>query len=427
MNVIYPNILTKQGSGNFYNSVNHFNSEFSIIYYPSSTLIFSKLATELNDYIHLFSNNELWRLDGILEDGTPVKCESLLLNEFIEDYFTFFLFDEISFGNLNMVIDYVKIPLVGFYEGLININFSDCKIETIEEPGFKQKENRRIGKYWQTQVESSSIKLKFFNKVDRDTYIKRIINITALMSVGLGREITFHRQLFFSETDELLEFWKRRVDYNFGLNPIVEKIDLSDYITQTLSKFESLESNKRKALLRAIDYVNSSERGYIEDRIFRVGLAWELLSLEYFPKLDLPKELKELKNEIKKTIKTWKKSYLGIDPNGVFTDRVSKAITWDKSITLMRNLADSEGINLEKVGINLFELKELRDNVAHTGKIEKSFDHQVLIDKLDKAVLGLRIIILRKLGYNGNIQKPIDNFLYRTDINYFLKEKSHNT
>jgi len=218
-----------------------------------------------------------------------------------------------------------------------------------------------------------------------------------------------------------LEVWKRRVDYNFGLNPIIEKIDLSEFLKKTLDNYEGLGSEKRSAIIRSIDYLNSSKRGYVEDRIFRVCLAWELLSAEYFPKYEIPPELKKLKDALKRTIKTWREEFPTIDPHGFFPDRVSKSLSWDKAITLMKSLADSENIDLDKVGVNLSELKELRDNVAHSGKFKKTYKQKEIANLLDKAVLGLRVIILRKLGYLGNIQKPTGNFLYRTDISAFFK------
>jgi hypothetical protein len=68
-------------------------------------------------------------------------------------------------------------------------------------------------------------------------------------------------------------------------------------------------------------------------------------------------------------------------------------------------------------GLNLRELKRLRDQVAHTGRIEIKGTEAIHI--ITPAITGLQIIILRFLGYSGKIISGKENcrtFDYITDF-----------
>lgn len=426
MKVEFPSVIVKTGSGKFYNSVNNYESDFEIFNYPDRNLIITKPQSNL-DIVHLFSSTEQWKLEGYLNDGTPVTCESLFINEFTGDFFQFFVAKELFFGNKELNIEYAIFPLIGFYEGKIKLTHENWKIETDEEIYYKTKKQQRISKIWKTQLEARTLRLQFNKDLKINDYIQKISNISSLLSLATGNEIAFHRQLYYSSDNETLEVWRKRIAYHFGIDSIIDPISLTSLLEQTLTKFEKLDREKRGAINRAVDYINSAAHGYLEDRIFRVSLAWELLSFEYFPFSNLDPELKDLKKRLKSAIKEWNKDYPLLNKYGFLNDRITKSLTWEKLISQMKKFAESEKLNLEKIGVDFYEIKEIRDNVAHTGKFGKKYDSAHLIDIIEKAILGLRILILRKLCYSGDIQKPSKRFLVRTSIFEFLKIAPPNT
>jgi hypothetical protein len=419
MNVDYPQVLIKKGNGRFFNSHNSYTADFEITSYPDKNLITTAPQTNL-DLKNIFDNEESWTLEGTVDDGKTVQSNDLFLNEFNGEFFRFFAAKEIHFGNKNIQIKCAKYPLVGFYKGSISLNNNDWLIETDKEYVHETDNFLRLSKIWKTQIETRALNLEHPDSMDKEDYLKKIIDITSLISLATGNQTTFHRQIYISPTNEEYEVWRKRVDYHFGIGSIIEPVRITHFLEQTLTNYENLDPAKSGAINRAVEYINSAAHGYIEDRIFRVSVAWELLSLEYCPFNKLDPELATLKKRLKKSIKEWNKEYPELNKDGLLNDRVSKSLEWEKLVMQMKKFAKSENLDVETIGINFHELKELRDNVAHTGKFKQKVDSMHIIKAMEKAIFGLRVIILKKLGYNGDIQKPIDNYLFRKDINEFL-------
>jgi len=420
MDIKFPKVIVKKGHGKFYNSENSYNSDFEIYNYPERNVIITKSYYDLN-VIHLFTSTENWRLEGKLDDGTIIESDGLILTEFIGDTFIFLANKEIYLGNKDLIVNHAVFPLIGFYEGKIDFEDDNWEIISDTEENNLIKDNRRISTFWKIQPETRELMIKHPEISNTEDYLKKAISISNLLTIATGNKTTFQRQLYYSKESNSLEIWRKRVDYHFGISSIIESTSISDYLQQTITNYENLNKSERGAINRSIEYINSAAHGYLEDRIFRIGLAWELLSLEYAPKTELGEEYSNLKKKLKKAVKEWNKEYPELNKGGIITDRVTKSLGWEKLISQLTKFAADEYLDIEKIGIDFRELKELRDNVAHTGKFKNKYEPTQLIQIIEKAIFGLRVLILRKLGYSGNIQKPIDNYLYRKDICEFLK------
>jgi hypothetical protein len=415
----YPEIIVKKGFGEFQHSSNSYEASFEIFNYPQGNLIITK-SQVLPDNVSLFTNTGNWSLYGSLNDGTTVQSQDLVMNEFDSDSFIFQATKEIYFGNRDIKIHQAKYPITGLYKGAIEFKTKEWVIKSKAPPEHELKALKRVRKVWRNQPETRLLEISSSANVGINEYLKKAIVVSELLTLVCGNQANFHRQLYYSEDKKNLEVWRKRVDYNFGIDSIVDSLRISEFLNQTIHNYENLTTNEKSTINRAVDYLNSSAHGFIEDRLFRVMLAWELTAHEYCSDSDLDKELIQLKKQLKETVKNWSKEFPERNKNGFITTRVVGSLEWEKLINKLIKLAESESLHLEKIGIDFRRLKELRDNVAHTGKFNDKHDSVKLFGLLDKAILGLRILILRKVGYTGEIQIPNNNFLVRKGIMEFI-------
>jgi hypothetical protein len=80
----------------------------------------------------------------------------------------------------------------------------------------------------------------------------------------------------------------------------------------------------------------------------------------------------------------------------------------EKLMMRLDKLVKDCGLLTEKIGLNLKGLKDLRDKVAHTGRIK--ITGAEAIEYLMPGVRGLQLILLRRLGYNGLINGIKNNW-----------------
>jgi len=242
--------------------------------------------------------------------------------------------------------------------------------------------------------------LRIDGLTDQEENLKLAQTIRNLMSLGLGRSIIFDRQIFKDNNEESQVFRKMSDPINEGVQ-IVPEFCLDEYLIKTIPKWQSQSKEEENALFVAINYLNQTKNSFIEDRILKVTQAWESLAEFWEIESDLDDRLLQLKNQLKDTYKKWREEndVSDIDDSGQIGSKISSSINQEKLLSRLEGLTTRFQLNKAKLNLKFKELKSLRDQVAHTGRINISGKEAYPI--LESALKGLQIIILDHLGYDG--------------------------
>ncbi len=242
--------------------------------------------------------------------------------------------------------------------------------------------------------------LRINGLTNREENLKLAQTIRNLMSLALGRDIIFDRQKFTVDNEESQVFKKMSDPINEGIQ-IVPEFCLEEYLTKTIPKWQSQSKDEENALFVAINYLNQTKNSFIEDRILKVTQAWESLAEFWKIESELDERLLKLKGQLKDVYKKWRSEndVSDIDVSGQIGSKISSSINQEKLLGKLEGLTTRFQLNKSKLNLELKELKSLRDQVAHTGRINMSGKEALPI--LKSAIKGLQIIILDHLGYDG--------------------------
>ncbi|MCE7992533.1 MAG: hypothetical protein HEP71_11150 [Roseivirga sp.] len=416
MTIEYPIVSEKRGSGIFQTQTHSFQASFLIQSYPHGNIIFTDTHNIALSAV-LAGDIETWKLKGQLINGVKVSAEHLYLTK-LDDKCRFFASREIHFGNISDKITKAEFPLFGI-SGNFSLGFDNKHIELHEND--TSEKSRQIEYFWDIQQETSWLSLTSKSSIKRDDFIKLAITLCEILSLATGNTVTFNRQKFETNNGRSFETWRRRVQFHSGSGSIIHSVDYPELIKCSLASYATIEGSARNSIRKAIDYLNSTSHGFMEDKILRACQAWELLADEFCEKPPESEEIKRLKTLLKASIKTWSQKYPDKDKSEV-SDRVLGSLSWNRLILQMKELAASEHLDLQKLDLDLFELKKMRDQVAHTGIFNNYSEKKEFYPTLKKAVMGLRLIILLKLTYTGNIKSSKDGFQTRELIEKFVNK-----
>jgi hypothetical protein len=247
-------------------------------------------------------------------------------------------------------------------------------------------------------------------------------DIKNLLSLALGKGIIFDRQVYRINNEEKVVTKKMSDPSNEG-NQIIPSFELENFLTQTLPNWTNLEKPQKDELFIVIDYLNQTRHGFIADRILRATQAWESLTESWDIKGELDNRLIDLQTNLKATYKEWRNhgNNKQADLNGELGNKISSAINQEKLLSKLIKLSNNYGLKIE--GLNLKELKRLRDKVVHTGNID--IPGKKAIHILTPAITGLQIIILRFLGYSGKIISSKQDWETHEYITDFTEKKNN--
>lgn len=243
------------------------------------------------------------------------------------------------------------------------------------------------------------------------------VDLKNLLSLALGRRVIFDRQKYWSaDNSNLVETLMSKND-NEG-KQIIPDFELKEFLYQTLPHWTKLSKQEKDDIFTITDYLNQTKHDFIEDRILRTVQAWECSGSCWTMETELPAEFKNLRGLIKQTFTKWKEEKGFIDKDGELGTRLTSVIDQEKLILRLEKLVKESGLLAEKINLDLRYLKNLRDQVAHTGRIQITGDKAV--DYLLPGVKGLQLILLKRLGYTGKINSEKDGWYIVDDIgNYF--------
>lgn len=265
-------------------------------------------------------------------------------------------------------------------------------------------EHRHIGKIWPDYnfklVETGLLKIQADTN-DLESKLGRTVSL--LMSLAFGRDITFDRTI-----SNGLESIKEMVKpSNSGLE-IIPPAYFRDLLIDSLENFMKLNEHEQEVFRIGIHYLNHTRTGYIEDRILRATQAWELTSDYFFDKVEIDSELVELKNDLLNTYKQWLKKSSFKDENSTLGSKISGIFQNQKLLVKMGKLASDHELNTRHLNLDLRKLKNLRDQVAHTGRI--NITGTEAIGTLNNSIKGLQLIWLKRIGYLGNVTSSKDGW-----------------
>ncbi|WP_255095124.1 hypothetical protein [Synechococcus sp. J7-Johnson] len=308
--------------------------------------------------------------------------------------------------------------LTGLYEGDFTLSDDKWVIELCS--GSEAVVNKKASQGLKIPLEGSTLKISADGK-SRDEHERYAMDIMLLLSLACGTGITCHRWILYWSGDQQLELWRSRSGEEIGPGPIIEQWNLKQYLEKTLPAWHEMPEEEKKILRIVIAHLNNSGTGYLDNRLFQVAQTWEYLAKKWIPDAELSDKEKDLKASLKISCRQWRKDNPTADPQGLITDRVSKAFDWPILRRQIEGLGAQVGLNLLTLGIDIDHLKDARDSVAHSITLEgvspSSGPHHEL---LARAQYGLQLLLLLRLKYSGQVVNYEDGWSCRKHINSFI-------
>jgi len=423
-NYIYPDLIIRKGEGSFSSGNIAFNAAFEILHYPQNTTIEVFIKSDTDRFKILLPNNN-WELVGKVDPDLDVLINDLHRSKEFNGKFVFRPYNEIRFGSLSdNNFTYAEFPLGGFYYGKIDIVLDNWHISTIEHNSNAALLDANSFN-WNTQFEGLSLILRN-NSATIEDYQSKANNITMLLSLAVGNDIAFNRQIYYNDESFLFEIWRRKVDYNFGVKPCIPDSEINDYLNKTLSRFEKWNKKKKDRFYSVINYINSSNKGFLEERLLGLCIAWESLTSGWIKlKKEKNEELNSLKESLKCLIDNFNlpKEY----DKELIKNRILLALDWERLNSLLINLLNHYELDQEKLGFDFKTLIKIRNDIAHSGQFRKKYSKRDLVDLINNNKLGLQIVLLKELGYDGIIVCKIDKRETKIKIDELIKNPAHNT
>jgi hypothetical protein len=420
----YPKIITIKGFGTFISKELVFSSSFEINHYPQNTVITTDF--DKNECINTISNlneiDSIWELKGITEKNLTVHAQNLLFTNSSNNIITLISFKELTFFN-NHINNFSigEFPLVGHYIGEFKLETQDWEISC-----YGDKENvsqiQDQSKNWNIQLEGLNLKLKKQN-ASKDELLFKANDITLLLSLALGSDIVFNRQLYYQENELCEENWRRKADHNFGAGACVPDFRLDYFLEKTLGNYEKWDKNKKNNFYSTVSGINSSSNGFLEVRLLRICIAWEGLAESWSIEEKKSKsDLIPLKKLLKNTVDQYDVP-LGYDKN-IIKDRISKSLDWDKLSESLVRFSNQYNLDSERLELDFKGLISIRNDIAHSGLFRKEYSAKYLTDLIYNLKFGLQIVLLLELEYDGWVVTKENDWKTYTKIRELLKPKS---
>lgn len=417
----YPDLITRKGTGTFCSGDTEFEAPFEITHYPQNTIIETEVENGLN-LLAAFVTNNNWKLQGIVDQNTLISVIDLQLSKVANCKLTFEPFNEIIFGDISMNdFTYAEFPLVGLYKRKVELNYNNWQISCIGnnvETALKEIKSKR----WSSQLEGLTLRLNN-NGATIENFLSKANNITLLLSLAVGNDIIFNRQLFYKKDKLMLEIWRRKPGYNFGVESCIPDFETNNFLEKSLGGYEKWSKKKKDTFYSIVNYINSSSQGFLEDRLLRLCIAWESLATKWAKEKNaVDKELDSLKEFLKKSIDNFE---LPENHDKDFIkNRLLLALDWEKLYNSLINLLDQYGLDYDKLRLDFKTLIKIRNDIAHSGQFKKKYSKEYLADLIYYNKLGLQILLLRELGYDNFIESQKDKWVTRIKIDELLKKTS---
>jgi hypothetical protein len=238
----YPNLIVRKGIGSFISGDIKFEAPFEITHYPEKTIIETEIKTGIN-YLAAFTSNNGWKLNGLIEQDLPISANSLQITS-IEDKMILEPLMEVKFGDQSSdSFTLAEFPLIGFYNGKIELNLHQWLIKSAGHSN-ETTNIKTLGDRWNLQLEGLTLRIEN-NSTTTENFLSKANNITLLLSLALGNSIIFNRQLYYKNENLVLEIWRRKAGYHFGVEPCISESQINIFLEQSLGNFENWSKKKK--------------------------------------------------------------------------------------------------------------------------------------------------------------------------------------
>jgi hypothetical protein len=414
-------VLTLKGIGIFACIQGEFSSGFKLHRQLSRTV----LVIEGNELPHwIFAANSL-ALAGHLDDGRTINVDNLhqIQTAKSHDYSCVELVPmncAICLGSTNYAHPIeAKYVLTGLFEGNFKVHHDDWTAELVDSDHALRAQ--KISQGLKLPLEGLALQISSDEKSEED-YESIACDIMILLSLASGNGVSSHQWSLTYPNQEKVEKWRSRAGDEIGPGCIVEYFRLEQYLQQCLPVLRQMSQEDQALIMLAVAYLNSSATGYLDTRLIQIAQAWEFLATEWAPKGILTEQENILRMTIKRCCRDWRKAHPSSDPDGEWGNRVLFAFEWPKLKGQIEALADQLGLDLERIGMDLEQLRSARNAVAHRGTIDGADPsviphHELLLN----AQLGLQLVLLKKLGYTGYVKVIENGWVDCKHISHFSK------
>jgi hypothetical protein len=292
--------------------------------------------------------------------------------------------------------------LKGYYcKTPVSFTFNDLEIQIVSESDKIEKEKKDLTIYTETGILSIS------GSNDKVLLENLAVDIKNILSIGLGNRVIFDRQAYWNGDD--VEYVEKKMSKNGNSGEqIIPDSEIFYFLTKTLPKWTQLSLAEKDDIFIITNYLNQTKTDFVADRLLRTVQAWECTANYWIQEVSLTDELKELRSRIKKSYQQWKKEKQYIDKDGELGKRITGPLEQEKLMIKLETLVGNFGLKISSINLDLKKLKNFRDEVAHTGRINTNSAEAVKY--LQPGVMGLQLILLKKLGYDGLVYGEKDNW-----------------
>jgi len=360
------------------------------------------IPTEGNPLV--FLDSKQLNLTGKTDSGEVIRADNLLCRLITNSYI------ELISNEKAYVGDYYdskkNADRIDFYiSNLFDLNLSfSFHGYTIEIKSDRESIKERISLYWKLPQVGSVITVTKPNDPIEE-YLKIINYVLWIISLATGRHLSFGIQHIFNEERNYKAIHNNFSSYNF-IREIIPSNSIKHLLSKGLVILNGYDKSNLVDFRTVLEYLNETDHGYLDDRILRIVQCWEIVSSTWNNrKQNLSPEVAELKNSLKQTLKEWHKKFPEFDKDGLVGDRLHKGLEWDKVINLLKGTLIKFNIDNSAVKIDFPKLIKLRNSVAHKGR----FGDEDALDDLIKAQFGIRLVLLRILGYDGQILNYLED------------------
>ncbi|HET6452951.1 MAG TPA: hypothetical protein VFI02_00980 [Armatimonadota bacterium] len=361
------------------------------------------------------------RLEGKLDDGRAVSCDSMFMTE---NRYGFAESPKPGTGGYGTILyangpvyigsrtgespTKVAFPLVGHFEGGANLVHNGLNVSITHDEPEADKQAKRSSRVWELPTEGMRLTLQQ-EGMTLEEYQSRARQITILLSLADGTGVTWYRQLISWPKKGKQEIWGQWVGDDLGPGSCVAAFDIQPFLSQCIPAWDKWPEQKRHLARIAIGYINLTAHPYLDTRLLSMAQAWEMLANSWVPDPQQSEEEARLEALVKSAYKDWRKAHQGLDPNGSMMDRLSRWLRRSPALRKMSSLAGN--LDLSKINLDLSELNRARNSVAHYGTLPRDLlvDIHTALDLLQAARFGLQLVLLRELGYSGRVQTATPN------------------
>lgn len=417
MEIFEQNELTIYGNGKIIYEHHQGEAHFELEYNPFSII----LKTSRIILGQLFSMN-YGKFEGLITDSQiKVECKSICLTKYSKYQLTFVLLDDLVIGN-ESDFRIFKARIFGLNHNIEEFKIDDyiVSVKKIENFDSIDSFNKKYGQI----LESSEliIKDKNSNILNKESTIKISKDICLILSFILAKNVVYNRCEFFDNDNQSQKIIKINLITNSQGKRFIYEENLGELISTLYENFIKMEENEKKCLFTSIDYLNSVSSKFLEDSILSIAQVWEILADTFLKeKINNTESINLLRTEMKNTVNKWHNENEIKDYDIDFIkNRVLESLDWEKVIKKLEKLAENENINSEKIGLNFKELISLRNQIAHSGRFKEVGREIEYSEIYSSAILGVKVLILNKLGYKGNITYFIGGIPTTKNIDYYI-------